>query len=171
MKKNKTSSMTKISDSFYSSDSKTSPDITINIYKHSKEYRLKRLYGTKKIHVNSLESNVEVNMDDLIRLNIGGARYVTYMSTLRKIPNSRLSELDKTDDNYDIKNNEYFFDRSPLLFDYILNFYRTGELHVPLSECGSAFSNAKEAFTRIFDELFSYDLLSDSFGGELMTHD
>lgn len=79
--------------------------------------------------------------DEKIRLNIGGVRYETYLKTLRKVANTRLSDLSTVDVNYDPVNNEYFFDRSPQLFDYILNFYRTGELHVPMSECGSAFSN------------------------------
>ncbi|KYQ93879.1 hypothetical protein DLAC_05280 [Tieghemostelium lacteum] len=74
--------------------------------------------------------------DHRIILNVGGKRFETYSSTLEMsaFPNSLLStmfsernrELIRPDDR-----GEFFFDRSPKLFEYILNAYRTGEIDVP----------------------------------------
>lgn len=36
---------------------------------------------------------------------------------------------------YFIRNREFFFDRSPRVFEYILGIYRKGELHLPSSVC------------------------------------
>ncbi|KAG9280500.1 potassium voltage-gated channel subfamily C member 1-like isoform X2 [Astyanax mexicanus] len=36
-------------------------------------------------------------------------------------------------------NNEYFFDRHPGVFAYVLNYYRTGKLHCPADVCGPLF--------------------------------
>ncbi|RNA28301.1 potassium voltage-gated channel Shaw [Brachionus plicatilis] len=81
----------------------------------------------------------EIN-DFKVKLNIGGIRFETFNSTLTNIPGTRLSKLSKSDHNYDLVRDEYFFDRSPVLFEYILNLLRTGELHIPSNECGSSVS-------------------------------
>ena len=39
----------------------------------------------------------------------------------------------------DEETNEYYFDRDPDLFRHILNYYRTGKLHYPKSECVCSF--------------------------------
>ena len=36
-------------------------------------------------------------------------------------------------------NNEFFFDRHPGVFAYVLNYYRTGKLHCPADVCGPLF--------------------------------
>ena len=38
-------------------------------------------------------------------------------------------------DSYSLHNREFFFDRSPRVFEYILGIYRKGELHLPSSIC------------------------------------
>jgi len=70
-----------------------------------------------------------------IILNIGGIRFETYRTTLRKIPATRLSRLTESLANYDAVLNEYFFDRHPGVFTQILNYYRTGKLHYPTNVC------------------------------------
>ena len=74
--------------------------------------------------------------DDMVRLNVGGQLFVTSRSNLRRIPDTRLSDLSEDDANYDSNERHWFFDRNPQLFNCILDFYRTDELHFPHSICG-----------------------------------
>ena len=64
--------------------------------------------------------------DNRVILNVGGIRHETYKATLKKIPATRLSRLTEALANYDPVLNEYFFDRHPIVFAQILNYYRTG---------------------------------------------
>ena len=76
---------------------------------------------------NTVPSNGE---DDRIRLNVGGIRHETHVSTLRVIPNSRLSRLAEKHVLSRGGHQEYFFDRHPSVFNAIIDFYRTGKLSV-----------------------------------------
>ena len=82
-----------------------------------------------------------LNMDaeNRVVLNCGGIRHETYKATLKKIPATRLSRLTEALANYDPILNEYFFDRHPRSFNSVLNFYRTGRLHVVDEMCVMAF--------------------------------
>ena len=62
--------------------------------------------------------------ENRIILNVGGFRFETYRTTLKKIPATRLSRLTEALANYDPVLNEYFFDRHPGVFAQILNYYR-----------------------------------------------
>ena len=73
--------------------------------------------------------------DDKIWLNVGGMRFWTKWSTLRQPMCSRLSRLSLTNPEYDPQTNEFCFDRSGVIFDYILDVHRTGKLHVPHDIC------------------------------------
>jgi potassium voltage-gated channel Shaw-related subfamily C protein 1 len=79
-------------------------------------------------------------------LNIGGQRFETNKTTLKKIPATRLSRLTEALSNYDKILNEYFFDRHPGVFSQILNYYRTGKLHYPTNVCGPLFEAELEYF-------------------------
>ncbi|ROL49202.1 Potassium voltage-gated channel subfamily C member 4 [Anabarilius grahami] len=84
-----------------------------------------------------------------IIINVGGTRHETYRSTLRTIPGTRLAWLADTDNqgNPDADtgqtptttSSEFFFDRHPGIFAYVLNYYRTGKLHCPADVCGPLF--------------------------------
>ncbi|XP_023804897.1 potassium voltage-gated channel subfamily C member 1 isoform X3 [Oryzias latipes] len=78
-----------------------------------------------------------------IVINCGGVRHETYRSTLKTLPGTRLSWLTEPDAfsnfDYDPKLDEFFFDRHPSVFSFILNYYRTGKLHCPNDVCGPLF--------------------------------
>ncbi|KAK9530488.1 hypothetical protein VZT92_011984 [Zoarces viviparus] len=78
-----------------------------------------------------------------IVINCGGVRHETYRSTLKTLPGTRLSWLTEADAfnnfDYDPKLDEFFFDRHPSVFSFILNYYRTGKLHCPNDVCGPLF--------------------------------
>ncbi|XP_022787126.1 uncharacterized protein LOC111327256 isoform X2 [Stylophora pistillata] len=80
-----------------------------------------------------------------IVINVGGVRHETFLSTLKTIPDTRLSYLGEhhttvaRTPEYDTVKEEYFFDRHPGVFTQILNFYRTGKLHCPSDVCGPLF--------------------------------
>lgn len=86
-------------------------------------------------------SSVPLQPNKII-INVGGNRFETYKSTLRNIPDTRLAWIaeSKADNpDYDPITGEYFFDRHPSMFLMILNYYRTGRLHIPADVCGPAF--------------------------------
>lgn len=73
---------------------------------------------------------------DLVTLNVGGERFVTSRSTLTRFPDSRLSDISEGDLNFNPSTREWFFDRNPVLFNFILDYYRSDELHFPHTYCG-----------------------------------
>ena len=80
--------------------------------------------------------------ENKIVINVGGIRYETYKTTLKNIPDTRLSWLSSTKANnpdFDAETGEFFFDRHPGVFNMILNYYRTGKLHAPTDVCGPLF--------------------------------
>ncbi len=95
-------------------------------------------------------SNLEES--DLVKLNVGGTVFVTLRTTLAHIPNTRLSNLQERDPNYNKTTKEWFFDRNPTLFNCILDLYRTEQLHFPHGFCGP--SIRKELLYWQIDETF-----------------
>ncbi len=87
---------------------------------------------------------MDVDIENRIILNVGGTRFETYKTILKKIPATRLSRLTEALVNYDPVTNEYFFDRHPGVFSQILNYYRTGKLHYPTNVCGPLFEEELE---------------------------
>lgn len=71
-------------------------------------------------------------MNSKVTLNVGGKLFTTYRSTIMKYPNTILGgffsneDLAKADEK-----GEYFWDRNGTLFEFILDFYRTGEVIYP----------------------------------------
>lgn len=75
--------------------------------------------------------------DEIITLNVSGIRFQAWRRTLEKFPETLLGSCEK-DYFYNERKKEYFFDRDPEIFRHVLNFYRTGKMHFPRTECVSA---------------------------------
>ncbi|XP_058514755.1 potassium voltage-gated channel subfamily C member 1-like [Ochotona princeps] len=78
--------------------------------------------------------------DDKLILNVGGMRHETYISTVRAFPGTRLYKLTEppppgTPAAQGPPVREFFFDRNPELFGYVLGYYRTRQLHCPADVC------------------------------------
>jgi len=78
----------------------------------------------------ALKSEKEIDRNRRITLNVGGTRFETLVDTLTK--HGRTTMLGAMFLAFDngVKD-EYFIDRDPELFRYILNWYRTGYLICP----------------------------------------
>lgn len=87
----------------------------------------------------------EIEIRNKVILNVGGIRHETYVSTLRNIADTRLYSLTNNNPTqlpeFDPSSGEFFFDRHPIVFAQILNYYRTGKLHCPNDVCGPLFED------------------------------
>lgn len=91
------------------------------------------------MHFKKRSSTERLLLGKRIMINVGGTHFETYRSTLRLLPETRLAQLSPTNSDFDPIRIEYFFDRDPVSFSAILNYYRTGKLHVPNGVCGNLF--------------------------------
>ncbi|XP_070206096.1 potassium voltage-gated channel protein Shaw-like [Littorina saxatilis] len=71
-----------------------------------------------------------------VTLNVGGKIFMTTAASLQTLPNTRLGRLVKDSTKIQQPNMELFFDRNPKIMNSLLDFYRTGELHLPKNICG-----------------------------------
>lgn len=91
--------------------------------------------------------------DEKLKINVSGRQFQVWRNTLEKYPDTLLGSQEK-EFFYDEELDEYFFDRDPDVFKYILNFYRTGKLHFPRNECVSSFD----------EELAFFGIMPDVIG-------
>ena len=91
--------------------------------------------------------------DQRLRINVSGKLYEAWRNTLEKYPDTLLGSNER-DFFYDEDRGEYFFDRDPDIFKCILNYYRTGKLHLPKTECVSSFD----------EELAFFGIMPDIIG-------
>src|SRR6218665_1855777 len=94
-------------------------------------------------------------------LNVGGIRHETMWRTLERMPHTRLGRLRRGGsaeailelcDDFDLDLMEFFFDRHPRSFGPVMNFYRTGKLHMAEDVCVLSFSDDLEYWG--MDELY-----------------
>jgi potassium voltage-gated channel Shal-related subfamily D protein 2 len=91
--------------------------------------------------------------DRKLRINVSGRRFETWLQTVEKFPDTLLGSNEK-EFFFDSDTDEYFFDRDPDLFRYVLNYYRTGHIHLPKHCCFAAFE----------EELAFFGIRSDAVG-------
>ncbi|KAB0397536.1 hypothetical protein E2I00_014561 [Balaenoptera physalus] len=115
------------------------------------------------------EANVE---DGEIRINVGGFKKRLRSHTLLRFPETRLGRLLlchsreailELCDDYDDVQREFYFDRNPELFPYVLHFYHTGKLHVMAELCVFSFSQEIEYWG--INEFFIDSCCSYSYHG------
>lgn len=78
----------------------------------------------------------DASSDNFVLLNVGGRTFKTTKESISRWPGTRLARMTCSDPNFDPKTQEWFFDRNPVHFNNILDFYRTGHLHFPHNVCG-----------------------------------
>eukprot|EP00079_Xenopus_tropicalis_P016369 XP_004915190.1 PREDICTED: potassium voltage-gated channel subfamily S member 2 [Xenopus tropicalis] len=110
--------------------------------------------------------------DTEISINVGGYKKRLRYDTLLRFPETRLCKLlacrSKESilelcDDYDDTKNEFYFDRNPELFPYVLHFYNTGKLHVMGELC--VFSFCQEIEYWGINEFFIDSCCSYSYHG------
>ena len=84
--------------------------------------------------INQGDTESETWTERRVRINVGGRKFQTWESTLRKYPDTLLGSNQK-EKYFDYNSREYFFDRDPGFFRHILNFYRKGKLHFSAEQC------------------------------------
>jgi len=90
------------------------------------------------------KANERAKNGGTVILNVGGKIHQVRWETIDKFPRSRLQriryattevEIMSLCDSYSLQKREFYFDRSPRIFENILGLYRKGELHLTERVC------------------------------------
>lgn len=76
-------------------------------------------------------------LDDVVRFNVGGTIFTTTRSTIMKYPKTKLAAIIAPDSQWNKIDNIYFIDRTPLMFTYVLEYYRNDRLHTATDICNT----------------------------------
>jgi len=107
---------------------------------HDSLIQIRKCSKLKKIDEHSLKIHSTSNkQNQIVKINVSGSTFLTYKRTLSLISDSRLALLSESNSEFDAEKGEYYFDRDPISFLSILNFYRTGKLHAPRDVCSNLF--------------------------------
>lgn len=93
-----------------------------------------------RAEVAKLKEVVELNLErfkHVVKLNVGGAKFETTLSTLQRYPSSMLGTMFSGRDGIDVPVDDdgyVFIDRDGTHFRTILNFLRTGRVRMPVNK-------------------------------------
>uniref|UniRef100_A0A4W5NYL2 Potassium voltage-gated channel, delayed-rectifier, subfamily S, member 3a n=1 Tax=Hucho hucho TaxID=62062 RepID=A0A4W5NYL2_9TELE len=91
--------------------------------------------------------------ESFLNLNVGGFKQRVERSILQRFPRTRLGcllgcvseeAILELCDDFSPTDKEYYFDRNPHFFRYVLNFYHTGKIHLMKELCVFSFSQEIE---------------------------
>ncbi|GAX22426.1 hypothetical protein FisN_14Hu040 [Fistulifera solaris] len=82
----------------------------------------------------------------MIRLNVGGTRYDLSLDTLSRSGNSLLKTMILSNVNAGKPYDPVFIDRSGRLFEYVLEYMRTGKIYLRPTENSAAVKNELEFY-------------------------
>ncbi|XP_063397057.1 potassium voltage-gated channel subfamily C member 3-like isoform X2 [Mytilus trossulus] len=85
--------------------------------------------------IKKITQTTKEEKSNTIIINVGGEVFKTSKDHFKRFPKTRLADLDANSGTYEESTNSYFFDRNPVLFHYILDYYKSGELHIPHNVC------------------------------------
>lgn len=129
-------------------------------------------------YINRLTRKSFTDDGDKVTINVGGTLFKTRKSTLRNVPGTKLASLDESSEHYDPIQKEYFFDRNPFLFVFILDFYRSGSMHLPRNVCAHSLREeikfwelgdgcisecCRKFYFDELDDYTTYELIKDEF--------
>ncbi|VDO05288.1 unnamed protein product [Rodentolepis nana] len=80
----------------------------------------------------------------LLRLNISGTIFLVKVNTLQRDP--LVFEKILEDAEYIPETNEYYFERDPFIFRFVLAYLRHKELHLPMNICGPLMEKELESW-------------------------
>ena len=106
---------------------------------HFRDRRCATLPSRTSTGFGCLEGLKRRRPDAKVIINVGGRRFVTWKNTLKRFPQTLLGSEELAAPFYDKDKKEYFIDRDPHLFRYILNYYRCGKLHRSFEDCNASF--------------------------------
>ncbi|VDD74176.1 unnamed protein product [Mesocestoides corti] len=80
-----------------------------------------------------------------LHINVSGVKFEIFRYFVDQYPNTLLGSTER-EYFYDDDTNEYYFDRDPAIFRYIIDFYRHGFLHFPRADCFLAYEKEMQFF-------------------------